>query len=116
LILPAHGKRVAHERAADFTIKGAINRNAAANTRGIVFAPTSEAKPKGFWPQVRKEHSMLRLALIFLIIGLIAGALGVYPIAGIASEIAWLLFVVFMVLFAISLIFGGSSWRSGPPV
>ena len=60
---------------------------------------------------------MLRLALIFLILGLVAGALGVYPVAGIASEIAWVLFVVFIILFAASLIFGnGYWWREGPPV
>ena len=61
---------------------------------------------------------MLRLALIFLILGLVAGALGVYPVAGVASEIAWVLFVVFVILFAASLIFFGNSywWREGPPI
>jgi uncharacterized membrane protein YtjA (UPF0391 family) len=58
---------------------------------------------------------MLRLALIFLILGLVAGALGIYPVAGIASEIAWILFVVFVILFAVSIIAGGVS-RSGPPL
>ena len=48
--------------------------------------------------------------------GLVAGALGVYPVAGVATEIAWLLFVVFIVLFAISIVFGSPWWRSGPPV
>jgi uncharacterized membrane protein YtjA (UPF0391 family) len=57
---------------------------------------------------------MLRLALFFLILALIAGALGIYPVAAISSQIAWILFVVFLVLFAISLI--GSGLHSGPPV
>ena len=63
---------------------------------------------------MQKEKTMLRLALLFLIIALIAGALGIYPVAGIASEIGWILFVIFLVLFVVSLIFGGM--RSGPPV
>lgn len=57
---------------------------------------------------------MLRLALFFLIIALIAGALGIYPVAAIGSQVAWIIFVIFLVLFAISLI--GSGFRSGPPV
>ncbi len=57
---------------------------------------------------------MLRLALFFLILALIAGALGIYPVAAISSQIAWVIFVVFLVLFAVSLIAGGI--RSGPPI
>jgi uncharacterized membrane protein YtjA (UPF0391 family) len=45
---------------------------------------------------------------------LIAGALGVYPVAGIAAEIGWIFFVIFLVLFVVSLLFGGI--RSGPPL
>ena len=55
---------------------------------------------------------MLRLAILFLIIALIAGALGIYPVAGIAAEIGWIFFVIFLVLFVVSLVFGGI--RSGP--
>jgi len=58
---------------------------------------------------------MLRLALLFLVIALIAGALGVYPVAAIGSEIAWVFFVIFLVLFALSLI-AGRPWGTGPPV
>jgi uncharacterized membrane protein YtjA (UPF0391 family) len=57
---------------------------------------------------------MLRWALFFLIFALIAGALGLYPVAAIGSQIAWILFVVFLVLFLVSLITGGL--RSGPPI
>jgi len=57
---------------------------------------------------------MLRLAVLFLIIALIAGALGLYPVAAVGSNIAWIFFVVFLVLFLASLVFGGI--RSGPPV
>jgi uncharacterized membrane protein YtjA (UPF0391 family) len=52
--------------------------------------------------------------LVFLIVALIAGALGIYPVAAIGSEIAWVFFVVFLVLFLVSLITGGI--RSGPPI
>jgi len=58
---------------------------------------------------------MLRLAVMFLIIALIAGFLGVYPVAALSSEIAWVLFVIFVVLFVASLLFGGLR-GSGPPV
>jgi len=49
---------------------------------------------------------MLRYTLIFLIIALIAGALGFFNIAGAASEIARILFFVFLVCFVVTLIFG----------
>lgn len=57
---------------------------------------------------------MLRLAFFFLVIALIAGALGLYPVAAIGSQIAWICFVVFLVLFLVSMVVGGA--RSGPPV
>jgi uncharacterized membrane protein YtjA (UPF0391 family) len=49
---------------------------------------------------------MLRLALLFLIIALIAGALGLAHTEYISSQIAWILFVIFLVLFLVSLLFG----------
>lgn len=51
---------------------------------------------------------MLYWAIAFLIIALIAGALGFGGIAGTAATIAKILFVVFLVLFLVSLI---SGWR-----
>jgi len=51
---------------------------------------------------------MLRWALIFLLVALVAGALGFFYIAGTAALIAKVLFVVFLVLFLISLINGRS--------
>ena len=45
---------------------------------------------------------MLRYALIFLIVSLIAAALGFWGVAGLASEIARVLFFVFLVLFIIT--------------
>ncbi len=47
---------------------------------------------------------MLRWALIFLVVALIAGVLGFGGIAGTASGIASTLFWVFVVLFLVSLV------------
>jgi uncharacterized membrane protein YtjA (UPF0391 family) len=54
---------------------------------------------------------MLNWALTFLVIALIAGALGFGGIAGTAVEIAKILFFVFLVLFAVSLVFSLASGR-----
>jgi uncharacterized membrane protein YtjA (UPF0391 family) len=54
---------------------------------------------------------MLRWALIFLVIALVAGVLGLFRVEFIAAEIAWVLFAVFLILFVVSLVFG----RRGPP-
>lgn len=47
---------------------------------------------------------MLHYAVVFLVIALIAGVLGFGVIAGTAAWIAKVLFVVFLVLFLVSLI------------
>lgn len=54
---------------------------------------------------------MLRWALMFLIFALIAGFLGFYALEGVAMQIAKVLLVVFLVIFAISLAAG----RRSPP-
>ncbi|GAB4183246.1 MAG: DUF1328 domain-containing protein [Wenzhouxiangellaceae bacterium] len=41
---------------------------------------------------------MLRWALVFLIVGLVAGLLGFSGIAGVATNIAWIIFVVALIL------------------
>jgi uncharacterized membrane protein YtjA (UPF0391 family) len=38
---------------------------------------------------------------VFLIVGLIAGAFGIYSVAAVASQIAWVLFLVGVVLLVI---------------
>jgi uncharacterized membrane protein YtjA (UPF0391 family) len=53
---------------------------------------------------------MLRMAVVFLVIALIAGALGLFHVEWMASQIAWVLFVVFLILFVVSLVMG----RRGP--
>ena len=54
---------------------------------------------------------MLGWALTFLIIALIAGALGFGVIAGTAAGTAKILFFVFLILFIVSLVLG----RAGGP-
>lgn len=49
---------------------------------------------------------MLRWALIFLVIALIAGGFGFLRLEGTAMWIAKVLFVVFLILFVVSLVSG----------
>jgi uncharacterized membrane protein YtjA (UPF0391 family) len=55
----------------------------------------------------KRRYAMLHYALVFLVIALIAAALGFGGIAGAAAGIAKLLFLVFIVLFLVSLVVGG---------
>ncbi len=49
---------------------------------------------------------MLYYALVFLVVGLIAGVLGVSGVAGVATNIAYVLFVIAIVLFIVHLLSG----------
>lgn len=49
---------------------------------------------------------MLSWALIFLVVGIIAGVLGLSGIAGAATNIAWILFVIGLVLALIFFVTG----------
>lgn len=49
---------------------------------------------------------MLYYSLVFLLVGLIAGALGIYGVAAIASQIAWVLFLIGIVLLVVHLVSG----------
>jgi len=52
---------------------------------------------------------MLYYALVFLIVGLIAGALGIYGVAAVAGQIAYVLFLIGVVFLVIHLIGGRRS-------
>jgi uncharacterized membrane protein YtjA (UPF0391 family) len=52
---------------------------------------------------------MLQWTLIFLVLSLIAGALGFWAVAGTAASIAKVLFIIFLVLFLVSLIRRGKA-------
>jgi uncharacterized membrane protein YtjA (UPF0391 family) len=54
---------------------------------------------------------MLSLALTFLIVGLVAGLLGLWGVAQVATQIAWILFLVGVVL----LVFHMARTRRLPP-
>ena len=49
---------------------------------------------------------MLRMAVVFLVIAIVAGVLGFGFIAGTSAWIAKVCFLVFLVLFVVSLIMG----------
>jgi uncharacterized membrane protein YtjA (UPF0391 family) len=49
---------------------------------------------------------MLRFSIVFLLIALLAGALGFTGIAGDSYVVAKVLFFIFLVLFILSLVFG----------
>jgi uncharacterized membrane protein YtjA (UPF0391 family) len=49
---------------------------------------------------------MLSWVFLFLIVALVAGALGFRFIAGTAATIAKVIFFIFLILFAIALLFG----------
>jgi uncharacterized membrane protein YtjA (UPF0391 family) len=49
---------------------------------------------------------MLRWAVVFLLIALVAGALGFFGLAGDAMWFARVLFFIFLVLFVVSLVMG----------
>jgi uncharacterized membrane protein YtjA (UPF0391 family) len=49
---------------------------------------------------------MLRWAVLFLVVALIAAVFGFAGVAGAATNIAWFLFALFLILFVVSLIFG----------
>ena len=54
---------------------------------------------------------MLNAAILFLVIALIAGALGMVGTEIMAANVAWILFVVFLILAVASFIFGRSGRR-----
>ncbi len=54
---------------------------------------------------------MLRLALLFLILGLVAGALGFTTIAGASIAVAKFLFFIFVAIFLVFLILGLTAAR-----
>ena len=56
--------------------------------------------------QAEKVIPMLKWAVIFLIIALVAGLAGMGGLSGLAQQIAWILLVVFLILFVVSLVMG----------
>ena len=65
-----------------------------------VVAPFETGVPR------RKERTVLRWSLCFLILALIAGVLGLGLVASVAVSVAKILFFLFLVLFLVSLLAG----------
>jgi uncharacterized membrane protein YtjA (UPF0391 family) len=65
-------------------------------------------------PHSSKENPMLGWALTFLVIALIAAALGFGGIAGTSAGIAQILFFIFIVLFVVAMI--ARALRGRPPL
>lgn len=63
---------------------------------------------------MRKEYIMLSWAITFLVIALIAGALGFGGIAGASAGMAQILFFIFIVLFVVAMI--ARAVRGRPPI
>lgn len=61
------------------------------------------AQPCG---HIKFKDIMLYYALVFLLVAIVAGAVGFYALAGTAALIAKILFVVFLVLFIVGLFSG----------
>ena len=58
------------------------------------------------------ENSMLHWALVFLVVALVAAVFGFGGIASTAAGMAQILFVVALVLFVVSLLFGFARGRN----
>jgi uncharacterized membrane protein YtjA (UPF0391 family) len=75
-----------------------------------VNANQATAKSLGFADsQQERETVMLRWAIVFAILALVAGLLGFVGLEGDFAYIAKILLFVFLVLFIVSLIFGRTS-------
>jgi uncharacterized membrane protein YtjA (UPF0391 family) len=76
----------------------------------FAFGPSVQLLGVGINYTLTGDFTMLRWAVIFLIIALIAGALGMFGLEGTAMEAARILFFVFLVMFVVSMVMG----RRGP--
>jgi uncharacterized membrane protein YtjA (UPF0391 family) len=63
----------------------------------------------GFLSALKKEAHMLYWAVVFLIVAIIAGLLGFGAISFAAAGIAKILFVLFLILFVLSLVMNNRS-------
>jgi uncharacterized membrane protein YtjA (UPF0391 family) len=75
-------------------------------TGRMIIGPSPNAAAAKYRHGYSPEGTMLRWALVFLIIAIIAGVLGLGVVGGTAAWIARVLFVVFIVLFLIGLLTG----------
>jgi len=67
---------------------------------GVDSKPAPDAAPG--WH--KEDMPMISMALTFLIVGLVAGLLGLWGVAAMASQIAWVLFLIGVVLLVLHMI------------
>lgn len=67
--------------------------------------------PCKFPNEPKKHNQMIGWVITFLIIALVAGVLGFAVLASAAAGIAKIVFYIFLILLAISLIFGNKIWK-----
>ena len=69
--------------------------------------PVNAGPPEPFrrWNRLIAEHSMFKWAIIFLVISLIAGALGLTNASQFAKRVSMILFALFFLMFLALLLF-----------
>jgi uncharacterized membrane protein YtjA (UPF0391 family) len=80
---------------------------------------TARVSPAAAWNRRNTVHfwedcTMLRLAIVFLLVALIAGFFGFFGVAAVSMEAARIFFFVFIVLAVLA--FLGGVLRTPPPV
>jgi uncharacterized membrane protein YtjA (UPF0391 family) len=65
-----------------------------------------QSRANGLLGPLEREKLMLYYALVFLVVGLIAGLLGMTGVSAVATQISWILFVIGLVLMVVHLISG----------
>jgi len=60
------------------------------------------------WSQsvINRRRNMLKWALVFLVVGIIAAVLGAGGVAGMSMNIAWIIFVIAIILAVIGFVTG----------
>ena len=90
----------------DTTVAALLIAGCTVGMQGDAIQHRSARHSPRVWSGFNKEQQMLRWALTFFIVAIIAAVFGFTGIASGAVQIAQILFVVFIVLFLISLITG----------
>jgi uncharacterized membrane protein YtjA (UPF0391 family) len=82
---------------------GSKRRSKCTTSRSRHVAPASDGGRRSAHRPLNEDPAMLSYAIMFLIIALISGVLGFGVVAGTAAWIAKVCFVVFLILFLVSL-------------
>jgi uncharacterized membrane protein YtjA (UPF0391 family) len=72
----------------------------------VIASPVHPLRPTGVCYRQRAEAWMLKLALFFLVVSLIAALFGFTGIAAAAAGVAKILFFIFIVVFVLLLVAG----------